>query len=459
MIRLAIVVQVLAVPTLAFAGGFYVPEIGARATAMGAAVVALPTDPAAVFHNPAGLAGQQAAAAVGLNLFFPRIEFFRRPVDDPSTGERVFFEGTDNENFVLPAPWLGGVWPASDDLAVGLAVYAPFGAAIEYPEDGSQRHIVQAVDLKVIHVSPAVAYRIADWLSVGLAAHYVHGSLVLDQANAVAHVTGDPEAFPDPESGMEGSNHLEASDPFSIGATLGVLLRPSERFAIGVSVMSPVSLRLEGDARITNGAITALQDADGNELQPVGRRTDAFSAEIPLPLIARLGVAVRPIDSVAIEADVNWQRWSTFERLVVDFENEWELLPTPGANLYDVVAENDWSDSFSARLGAEATPFDEPYRVRAGALWDQSPIDEEHFDVLAPDSDKLGFGGGVGYSLRVGAGRWLDVDLSYLHLFLAERKVYRTERTILNKQASSFYRGTTRASFDAVGLQLGVRFD
>jgi long-chain fatty acid transport protein len=459
MIRSAIVFHVLALPAAANAGGFYVPEIGARATAMGAAVVALPTDPAAVFHNPAGLAGQDAAAAAGLNLFLPRIEFFRAPVDDPSTGERVFFEGAQNENAVLPAPWLGGVLPVGRRLALGLAVYAPFGAAIEYPQDGSQRHVVRSVDLRVIHASPAVAWRVADALSIGLAAHYVHGSLALHQANAVAHVTGDPEAFPDPEPGMEGTNRLEASDPFSVGATVGVLVRPSKRIAIGASVMSPVTLALEGDAVIANPAITVLRDEDGNEVQPAGRRTDSFSSEIPLPLVARLGVAVRPVDSVAIEADVNWQRWSTFEELVVDFENEWELLPTPGAYLYDVTAENDWSDTFTARLGADLSPRGAPWRARVGALWDPSPMDDAHFDVLAPDSDKVGLGAGAGYTLGIGGGRRLDVDLSYLHLLLAERVVRESRRTILNKPAPSFYRGTTRASFGAVGVQVGIRFE
>src|SRR5690606_5425657 len=42
----------LAAAGRADAGGFYVPEIGARAAGLGAAVVADVGDPSAVFHNP-----------------------------------------------------------------------------------------------------------------------------------------------------------------------------------------------------------------------------------------------------------------------------------------------------------------------------------------------------------------------------------------------------------------------
>ena len=45
---------------------------------------------------------------------------------------------------------------------------------------------------------------------------------------------------------------------------------------------------------------------------------------------------------------------------------------------------NEWSDTFSVRLGAETQPLaDKPLRLRAGVLYDQSPIDDRHFDSLS----------------------------------------------------------------------------
>src|SRR5262245_44124153 len=52
------------------AGGFGIPEVGARRTGM-AAVVGRPDEPNAVFHNPAGLAlagGVRLYASLGLSM-------------------------------------------------------------------------------------------------------------------------------------------------------------------------------------------------------------------------------------------------------------------------------------------------------------------------------------------------------------------------------------------------------
>ena len=421
-------------------------------------------DPSAVFHNPAGLAGQSGTQVqLTVNLFLPNLTFFRRPVVDPNspTGEEIRFGKVENTNDVLPAPYFGAASDlGTDDLVVGLAVYAPFGAAISYPETGAQRHVVTAVDLKVIHVSPAVAYRVSDRFRVGASVNYIFSELSLENRNAIQYVNGDPEVFPDPDPAVEGDTFLEGSDPFSISATFGALYTdPRGRFNVGASVLTPVTIALEGSADVRNASITPLLDGDGNVLQEGGQRTDSISAEIPLPLIARVGATVRPHARLMLAFDVNWQRWSTSDELVIDFENEHELLPTPGVYLYDVTIENDWSDTFSLRFGAQGQPFaDRPLLLRVGVLYDQSPIDDQHFDLLAPDSDKLGLGGGVSYAVKVGAKAVLDLDLAYQHLFFAERNVSDSEKTILNKPAPSFYNGVTRTTFDIVMLSAGLRF-
>ena len=53
------------------------------------------------------------------------------------------------------------------------------------------------------------------------AVSYVYADLALSQRNALPFVTGDPEANPNPDPGVEGDTRIEASDPFSLGATLG----------------------------------------------------------------------------------------------------------------------------------------------------------------------------------------------------------------------------------------------
>jgi long-chain fatty acid transport protein len=447
------------------AGGFYVPEIGSRAAGLSAAVVADVADPSATFHNPAGLADAAGfQAEIATDLFLPRITFFRRPVTDPNTGANLHFDGVDNTNRVIAAPFAGASYRVTDAVTAGLAVYAPFGATLEFPATGSQRQVITSIALRTIFVSPAVAIALPRGFTAGVALNVVYADLVLEQKNAIPYVTGDPEQYPDPSPELEGSTHLAGSDPFSLGATFGIGWRSTgDRIRAGVSVMTPVTLHFEGDARVENAAISPLVDQNNTELQPAGSREDQIRIGMKLPLVARLGVAVRPAPGWRVEADVNWQRWSTFQQLVVDFVHEYELLPTPGANLYDVHVVNAWHDSWTARVGAEAAPWTAAVVMRAGVFFDQSPIDDRHFNLLAPDSDKLGLSAGARWSQRVGRGR-LDLDLAGMHLFLRERDIAPamdgtpgSDGTILNKPAPSFFHGVTRAGFDLITLAVGWR--
>lgn len=449
----------------AVAGGFYVPEIGARAAGLGSAVVADGDDPSAIFHNPAGLAGADGVQVeLSAGMFLPRVTFYRRPLTDPNTGADLHFDGVRNTNRVIAAPYLGVSAALGRHATAGVAVYAPFGATLDFPLDGAQRQVVTQIALRTIFVSPAVAAELPHGLTVGVAANLIWGDLALEQRNALPYVTGDPEQYPDPGAGLEGMTRIGGRDPFSVGATVGVGWRaPGGRLRVGASVMSPVTLHLEGDARVENESIAPLVDGDGVEQQPAGVREDAVRIALPLPLVARLGIAAEVAPRWRVEADVNWQRWSTFERLVVDFVDEPELLPTPGAYLYDVTVENAWRDTWSARLGVETTLPAAPVALHAGVLWDQSPIDDRHFSLLTPDSDKLGVAAGARWSRPTRGGR-LDVDLAALHLFVAERDVAPaadgspgSAGTILDKPAPSFFHGVTRAGFDVITLAVAWR--
>lgn len=459
----------------AFSGGFYVPEIGPRAVGMGGAMAAQSADPSAIVHNPAGIAGLEGTQLqLGGALFLPDIRYYRRPLEAPA----VSFAEVKNENRFGVAPYFGATFPSGiRDVTLGVAAYVPFGAALRYPGEGAQRFVVTGIELRTFFVSPTVAYRLTDRLRVGASLSYIYADLDLQQKNALNFVTGDPESNLDLEDpslprDREGTNHLSARDPASLGASVGFLYTDADdRFRMGVSVMTPTTLTFQGDAHIENATITELEGENHQVVQSAGQRDDEFRMDFPLPLIVRVGTLFQPHPRFKIAFDVNWQRWSTSKTMTVDFQNEHELLATPGAYLYDVSIANDWHDTLSVRMGAEAMPLSRrPLALRVGLLYDQSPIDERHFDLLAPDSDKIGVSAGLGYAFRV-AGQVLDVDLAFLHLFFQERDVAPgsvpfsdtnrpipgSDKTIQNKPAPSFYYGVTRARVELLYLALSWR--
>lgn len=475
------------------AGGFYVPEIGPRAVGMAGAQTAAVDDTTAIFHNPAALAGQRGTTVqVAGSMFFGNVEYFRRPIE--LGDDTLRFAKVRNTNRIGGAPFVG---VASDfgvrNFAAGLAVYVPFGAHLEYPKNGAQRHVVTGVELRTIYVTPSVAYRIADRLSIGVGLSYVFADLALQQANAVQFVTGDPEAFPDPDPSLEGTTDLKGKDAASFSATFGLRWDdPLERFSIGASAMIPTTLTFRGDAVVRNDQIGSPTDESDPELElPAGVRRDTFSVDYPLPMVLRLGALVRPHPRVAVTLDYNYQRWRAFDELLVDFENNYELLDTANAVMYDVKIDQNWHDSHSVRLATEFSPVPNeriPLKIRLGALFDSSPIDDRHFDVLAPDSDKLGISAGVGYDFAIGRRVRLAADVGFMHLFFRERNIAPgsrgsafqgndedgnpandsgdnpqaedlpgSDKTIVNKPAPSFYYGVTRAFFDILGVGVTLR--
>jgi long-chain fatty acid transport protein len=463
------------------AGGFYVPEQGARSVGMADAVAAAPGEVSGIFHNPASLSTVGTLdAEVGGLLVFPSIRFFRRPATDPFAPSpaqaTIDFPESKNTNGVGAVPLLGVAGNLGvKNLGVGVGVYVPFGAQLSFPVDGAQREVVTSVALQSIHVTPTVAYRLFDRLSVGVGVSYINSSFTLEQQNATAFILGSPNDFPNPPASSEGPTRIHLTDSLKFSASFGALYTdPDDRFSIGASLMAPTKLDLRGTVDVSNPNITALNDAQGNPL-PAGHRTDAAALAIPLPAIGRLGVLVKPTACLAIEADVNYQAWSSTRTETIFFQHHYPLFPQPGAQMNDIVLERNYRDTVSVRLGAEFTPLASertPLKLRAGVLFDQSPIDDRHFDLLTPDSDKWGISGGAGYALKLTEKAWLGLDLSYLHVFYAARDigpetigtdpsqqqtVPGSAGTILNKPASSFYYGVTRASIDLVALSVSLK--
>jgi long-chain fatty acid transport protein len=455
-------------PGSARAGGFYVPEQGARAVGMGGAVVAAPGEVTGIFHNPASIATSGLVnAEVGGLLVFPNFTFFRAPANDPfapPAQSTVTFPASKNTNRLGAVPFVGvtsnlGV----ENLGVGVALYVPFGADLSFPDDGSQRNVVTSIALQAIHITPTVAYRFFDRFSLGAGLSYVNSSFTLDQRNATPFVLGSPNDFPNPPASSEGPTHIQATDTLKFGASFGALYSdPDDRFYVGASVMTPTMLNLRGTVNVQNSNILAMNDAQGNPL-PAGQRTDNAAINIPLPAIGRFGVMVKPVRQVAVEADFNYQAWSSTQTETIYFQHHYPLFPQQGAQMNDVVLGRDYHDTVSLRLGAEVTPLDSPatpLKLRAGVLYDQSPIDDRHFDLTTPDSDKWGISGGAGYAIRIGEKTWIGLAASYLHLFYAERDIgpgTGSAGTILNKPASSFYYGVTRASVDILAVSVSLK--
>ncbi len=275
----ALLLSVL-VASVAFAGGYQINEMGARATGMGGAFVATASDPSAIFYNPAGLASQKGInALVGLDLIIPSTEY------TPTVGSKV---STESQVF-LPLN-LYGTYQLDDQTVVGLGIFNPFGLGTKWPA------ALGSIDasLQTWYFNPSVGYKIDDEFSVGLGVSLVYVSMANKATGLDAEGTGT-----------------------GFNVNIGGTYKPMEGLSIGLSYRIPTEVEVSGD--FTSGA----------------SKTTAKS-KIQMPGNLQLGVSYQAMPELLVEADVQYVQWSVYKGLsatlangaVLTFDNaKWDDVP------------------------------------------------------------------------------------------------------------------------------------
>jgi long-chain fatty acid transport protein len=428
---LALLLAVLALASgLAAAGGFYVPGVGPRATAMGGAFIGLADDYSAVHWNPAGItqiegmevtvSGQDVislASRDGAERFegtieedFPRYVL----VNSRATSEAnhriapgVFF-------YADPGPLRG--------VKVGLAAYtlAEYGSswdgddasdevlrhalnynrvAFEGPEPGFESRVRGYV------VSPVAAMKFGPSLAVGFAAHALYGHFELTSGGWI-----DETELIEGEEGTEDVwvlhlhpyQRTEDAIGWGFGATVGALYSLNEDVSFGLSVRTPITVAMEGDVEVTS-SLPEYQSSPQSE-----------TFDLVYPAWAGVGLAYRDflMDGLDVTADLQWTQWGKLDKIRRDVD---DALPG-GLG----VTELRWENKFEGGLGLD-------YRMtRSTSLYFgyrkvPSPAPDETYEFFLPQTGKDVVSFGVGYRQDVWS---MDFCLEYQ---LGQQRVFEVQ--------------------------------
>lgn len=169
----------LAVATsLALAGpahatnGYFSHGYGMQSKGAAGVGAALPQDSLASATNPAGLTDLGDRLDLGLDYFVPDRG---ASITGNAFGPDQAFDGNDTRAFFIPE--FGYVRQVNDRLAVGLAIYGNGGMNTDYGQNPYARFGATGeagVNLSQLFVSPALAWKLNDRHSVGLAANLIY---------------------------------------------------------------------------------------------------------------------------------------------------------------------------------------------------------------------------------------------------------------------------------------------
>ncbi len=382
----------LLMPRESGATGFRIAEQTARALGLANAWVAQADDPGAVSINPAGLARlERPTIAGGFMGIDPGVDHTAIDGRKDALGDDGFYP----PSFFAACNMGGRGW------AFGIGVHSPFGLGTSWPVDGFARYASTKTGIQLVDVNPALAYRLMDRLYVGLGLDYYASSMTMERlvpwGAMTAAATGDPGQADIPD----GLFRMKA-DGRGWGFDAGVLYQFDDRYAIGLAYRSPVKIDYSGEVALHGIGGIGLDQYRGVEYTTTG------TSALRYPAVFQTGVSYRPVPALVVEADLEWIGWSSFDKLALDFET----------GLTDKTYVKNWKDTLSLRLGAEyaAGPA---VKLRAGYLYEQSPVPDAHFDTLMPDGRRRhGFSAGAGYQV----GRFV-IDAAYMAVILTERKI------------------------------------
>ena len=290
--------------------GYQFIGVGQCAMGMGGAVVAAPCDPMTALSNPAGLAWLPSQTAFSGEIF------------NPTRRANYGFGNIGSNTNVYVAPALGWSAPAiHPNIYFGGGIYGTSGMGVNYLQPNTPMGTVQAYSsLNFMQMAPALAYKMDDTLSVGIA---------LDGG---AEQVSFNQTF-----GGVGFNLSSPSWAYGVGATVGVMYKESKKVTIGASYKSEMLFTQLHWNETSEFMPTGFNSGTG---QPTGIAggPGTYSARLNYPQQVAFGVALHPVPELTISTEGQWINWHKtmnqftvhgpwtgmpFVALPLDWQNEW----------------------------------------------------------------------------------------------------------------------------------------
>jgi len=445
--------------------------VGSMNTAQAGAVSAYCDNVFAAYYNPAGLSLiEKPTMSAGGIYYNAKIKVYDWHVNDAGgnklTGNTMLENAASDyqsDTMNIFSPSLGFAMPVTDKITLGVAAYTPYGLHVTWDKDPvkspSSAYAWESYYGRIT-VNPTLAYKVSDKFSVGIGVSL--GRSVCEAGKTLTfgdNLKSDPKALgawamtkpaiakklapmvadPSPEqkalagealtlgvraiSVLDGARlKMESTDDFNYSFNAGIMYRPVESLSFGLTYRGRTDTKFEGDVTISKEGLPTM--------------TGTVEMEYDHPEQVQGGVRWFATKKLQIEADVTWTGWGVNEN-----QDENTVITVPDSVMATALNNmspelqkfakglmaqgllkdgelpvsfhhgRDWDDTTSFRLGVnyQAT---EALTLRAGYIYDPSPVPDETFEFGWPDTDRNVYTLGSGWRFNE---RWqFDAVLQYV---------------------------------------------
>lgn len=482
LLSLSFSLGVLLTPSLGHASGLGLPMLGPSNTGVST------TGPTSVHYNVGALGyAKKLRLVIGGNLLIANIKYQRErratyqrsdsldyalPIDPDSIDPEK--SGYDEEVKDTPVGVVPAIFfeaPLGDlPLVLGFGIDAPYAAIVRWPGAGPQRWQLDDATLASVFVNAGIAYKPADWISLGVGISYVLGFADLSRTQDLATVQelGDALARP-PISQPNGfgpnadpalreldtfARPFQFNNGWAHGVTFraGIMARAGEHVWLGASYEHTTQLDYRGTFVLDMDDPFFTEDLASQGLDyPATVRGDA-SLSFTLPRVVRAGIRYtfgkmrngEPSSSVALEG--SYTGWSSVKNFDVRLSSEGLAQPQLGlGSTLQLKLPRGWYDTFGGLLrGSHA--LTDGFTLWALGGVEGAAVPDRTIDAASPDG--LRITGAGGFSIGITRAARLLLDLTYQHVL--ERNVKGSDYDLGN--------GRYRMFMIAGGLYLDYTF-
>lgn len=361
------------------AGGFALREQSVVGQGASFAGVAAGGAASSMFWNPATMTQQHGMNfETGISLIVPNASHSYSN-SSLATGIPALYGPTaPNSGDWAAVPSSYTTYQFSDRFWVGMSVNAPFGLGVSFPKASAASSYAQDSNVKTYTFGPSAAFKVNDWISLGLGLQAQYMSASYDQL-------GNP--FPIAVFNLNGSG-------WAFGWTAGVTFTPMAGTEIGLGYRSALD-----------------QDLEGNISGGVGLTTNgAVDLTVKLPDIVSLGIRQRIGDSFTLLGTVEWSNWSRIGTAAV---NQFSGAPALGPTGLPIGIPFQYDDGWFYSIGGEYV-VQPNLTLRAGIGYEKSPVTDGVRTPRLPDNDRYWFSVGASYKPAQFPGLVFDLAYSYI---------------------------------------------
>jgi long-chain fatty acid transport protein len=403
------------------AGAFAIREQSTYGQGTSFAGVAAGGSLSSMFWNPATMTQFNGIVSEsGFSAIIPHV------AQTPQTGSTLagapfFYQGVTNsgDNALVANGYTS--YQVNPNLWLGLSINAPYGLSVSFQDPWAGRNYGLDTTIKTYNASPSIAYRINDWISIGVGAQLQYAS--------IRYVTG-LTPLPPSDVTLDGKG-------WGFGATAGVPLTPWAGTTIGLGYRSRID-----------------QDIHGTLVLPTGVPGTPGSVDltaIKLPDVVSLGIRHQFDSRWTVMGTAEWTNWSRIGTASVNQLNGAPALIGATPLTLPIQYRDGWFFS-----GGAEYRWTDRLTVRGGVGYEITPISDQVRTTRLPDNDKFWLSAGLSWKIAPFA----RMDLAYSHLFVKDTNVNITAASgNPSFNGTVNYIGTADSHADIFSASLVVQLD